>query len=169
MFQFQNIVLPTRRSRCVCPEPCLRARSGFRAGPRRASARSFDRGSWRVRSPARSSPSAVLSCEAAEMTPSASVMAVPLGASFFWVWCTSSMRHAIAAHAADHRRQLAVEAEHQVYAQAVVRGVEQRPALLAAQFLQLRQAVGPARRAAHHGGARFRCRCGYWRRPSRAW
>ena len=26
------------------------------------------------------------------MIPSASVMAVPLGASFFWVWCTSSMR-----------------------------------------------------------------------------
>ena len=59
--------------------------------------------------------------------------------------------YAVAAHAADHLRQIAVEAEHQVYAQAVVRGVEQRPALFAAQLLELRQTIRPARRAAHHG------------------
>lgn len=52
--------------------------------------------------------------------------------------------YAVAAHAADHLRQIAVEAEHQVYAQAVVRGVEQRPALLAAQLLEFRQTIRPA-------------------------
>ena len=61
----------------------------------------------------------------------------------------------IAADAVDHRRQLTVETEHQVYAQTVIRCIKQRPALLAAQLLQLAQAVGPARGAAHHGSRVF--------------
>ena len=60
--------------------------------------------------------------------------------------------YVVGVEALHHPGQPAVEAEHQVYPQAVVRGVEQRPALLAAQFLELRQTIRPARRAAHHGG-----------------
>ena len=59
----------------------------------------------------------------------------------------------VAAYAADHGGQLAVEAEEQVDAQAVVRGVEEGPAPLPAERLHLGQALGPARRAAHHGRA----------------
>ena len=56
--------------------------------------------------------------------------------------------YAVAAHAADHLRQLAVEAEHQVDAQAVVRGVEERTAFFPAIAAQLLQTICPARRAA---------------------
>ena len=59
----------------------------------------------------------------------------------------------VAAHAVDQRGELAVEPEHQIDPQAVVRGVEKGAATLAAECLKLLQAGGPARRAAHHRNA----------------
>ena len=63
--------------------------------------------------------------------------------------------YVVAADTVHHLREAAVEAEHQIHAQAVVRGVEQRPAPFAAQRLQFGQSVGPARRAAHDRHAAF--------------
>ncbi len=56
--------------------------------------------------------------------------------------------YVVAVEALHHPGQPAVEAEHQVDAQAVVRGVEERTAFFPAIAAQLLQTICPARRAA---------------------
>ena len=128
---------PIRRSRCGCPGRRLRARSGFRSG-RRAPLRCVRCGWRRVRFPERRLTHPCLPARFSSDSLGQRDCRAARGVLLLGVVHLLDA-HVVAAHAVDHRGQLPVEAEHQVHAQTVVRGVEQRPAPLAAQLLQLRR------------------------------
>ncbi len=84
------------------------------------------------------------------ITPSARVMAVPLGASRFSVWCISSISTSYSGEVVEHLCEVLVYLEEDIHAYAEVRGIEKRAFVFLAKVLYLGLAGEPPGSAAHN-------------------